>query len=65
MKEWFAKWYPEYQWIDSAQDTAEEVNAFKDKVYYGEVPFGIYAQNYLRFYLGVEEYNKFVKAFNN
>lgn len=65
VKEWFAKWYPEYQWIDSEQDTAEEVNAFKDKVYYGEVPFGIYAQNYLRFYLGVEEYNKFVKAFNN
>ena len=65
VKEWFAKWYPEYQWIDSAQDTAEEVNAFKDKVYYGEVPFGTYAQNYLRFYLGVEEYNKFVKAFNN
>lgn len=64
VKEWFAKWYPEYQWIDSEQDTVEEVNAFKDKVYYGEVPFSTYAQNYLRFYLGVTEYNKFVQDFN-
>lgn len=64
VKEWFAKWYPDYTWIDSEQDTAEEVNAFKDKVFYGEVPFDAKAQNYLRFYLGVEEYNKFVKEFN-
>jgi hypothetical protein len=64
LKEWFATWYPEYQWTDSEMATAEEIAALKDKVYYGEIPFSLRVQHTLRFYLGVDEYNKFVKEFN-
>ena len=64
VKEWFAKWYPEYTWIDSAQDTDAEVAAYKDAVFNGETAFDKIAQSKLRFYLGVEEYNRFVKRYN-
>lgn len=64
VKEWFAKYYPEYTWVDSVQMTDEQVNKMKDDVFYGDRPFRNKEQAALRFYLGVEEYNKFVKAFN-
>lgn len=64
VKEWFAKWYPEYTWIDSAQATDAEVSAYKDAVFNGEKAFDKIAQSKLRFYLGVEEYNRFVKLYN-
>ena len=64
VREWFAKWYPEYTWIDSAQDTDAEVAAYKDAVFNGETAFDKIAQSKLRFYLGVEEYNRFVKQYN-
>ena len=64
LKEWFAKWYPEYTWIDSAQATDAEVAAYKDAVFNGEKAFGKIEQSELRFYLGVEEYNRFVKLYN-
>lgn len=64
VKEWVAKWYPEYQWIDSAQWTDAEVAEYKEQVLNGETPFDEKAQATLRFYLGVEEYNRFVKLYN-
>lgn len=64
VKEWFAKWYPEYTWIDSAQATDAEVAAYKDAVFNGETAFDKFVQSKLRFYLGVEEYNRFVKLYN-
>ena len=64
VKEWFAKWYPEYTWIDSAQATDAELAAYKGAVFNGEAAFDKIAQSKLRFYLGVEEYNRFVKLYN-
>ena len=65
VKEWFAKWYPDdYTWIDSAQATDAEVAAYKDAVFNGETAFDKVAQSKLRFYLGVEAYNAFVKLYN-
>lgn len=64
VKKWFAKWYPEYTWIDSESMSDKEVAALKDDVAKGGTPFGVRVQNTLRFYLGVEEYNKFVQLYN-
>lgn len=65
VKEWMAEYYPEYQWIDSEWETNEEVERMKDKVYYGEKPFGAIAKMYLRANLGIDAYNAFVKRYNN
>lgn len=64
VKEWFAKWYPEYTWIESVQMTDAEVSKLKDDVLYGDKNFDARAQATLRFYLGVTAYNAFVKQYN-
>ena len=65
LKEWFAKFYPEYKWIDSEWETDEEIEALKDAVYNGEREFGIREKNVLRVNLGMVKYNEFVEAYNN
>lgn len=64
VKEWFAKWYPEYEWIDAAWETDEEIAELKDKVYNGDIEFSAVVQDKLRANLGVAEYNKFVQEYN-
>ena len=65
LKEWFARLYPEYTWIDSAWETDAEIEELKDKVFNGDVPFGVVERNILRANLGVEKYNEFVNKYNN
>lgn len=64
VKEWFAKWYPEYEWIDAVWETDEEIAELKDKVYNGDIEFSTSVQDKLRANLGVAEYNKFVQEYN-
>ena len=64
LKEWFAEWCPDYQWIDIKWMSDEELKAYKDDIYYGDRQFGRAEKFILCTYLGVDEYNKFVKAFN-
>ena len=64
VKEWFAKFFPEYKWVDSAELSDKEVDALKERVMNGESPFDDRNQAVLRFYLGVEEYNHFVTLYN-
>jgi hypothetical protein len=64
VKAWFARWVPDYQWADSACMSDAEIAELKEKVMYGDVEFSPLNQKILRFHLGVDEYNKFVKEFN-
>lgn len=64
VKEWFAKWCPEYQWIDVQWESDEWLAKFKDDIFYGDIDFNASARFRLCAYLGVDEYNKFVKVFN-
>lgn len=65
LKEWFAKYYPEYTWIDSAWETDAEIESLKDAVFNGDVKFDNRVKNILRVNLGVVKYNEFVEAYNN
>ena len=64
LKEWCAEWCPDYRWIDIKWMSDEELKAYKDDIYYGDRKFGNAEKFILCAYLGVDEYNKFVKAFN-
>lgn len=64
VKEWVAKVYPDYKWTDSAELSGKEVDELKERVMNGDSPFDDRNQAVLRFYLGVEEYNRFVKLYN-
>ena len=63
VKEWYAEWCPEYTWIDVRFDDSEMAK-LKDDVFYGDVMFSNSAKFRLCVYLGLEEYNRFVKQFN-
>lgn len=64
LKEWFAEFRPDYTWIDAQWMSDEDFQKYKDAIYYGDRDFNSYAKFMLCVYLGVDEYNKFVKAFN-
>ena len=64
LKEWFAKWFPEYTWVDYPWDTDENINKLKDDVFYGDIPFSDKVKRKLQIHLGVEAYNTFVKQYN-
>ena len=64
LKEWFAEFRPDYTWIDAQWMSDEDFQKYKDAIYYGDRDFNSYAKFMLCAYLGVDEYNKFVKAFN-
>lgn len=64
LKEWFAKWFPEYAWTDYNWDTDENIQKLKDDVFYGEIQFTINVKRKLQSHLGVEAYNAFVKQYN-
>lgn len=65
LKEWCAEWCPDYRWIDIKWMSDEELKSYKDDIYYGDRQFGASEKFILCAYLGVDEYNKFVKRFNN
>ena len=64
LKEWFAKWFPEYTWIDYNWDTDENIQKLKDDVFYGDIQFSDNVKRKLQSHLGVEAYNAFVKQYN-
>lgn len=65
LKEWFAKYYPEYKWVDQQFESDESVNALKDAIYNGEHKFGEREKNILRVNLGLVRYNEFIEEYNN
>jgi len=64
VKEWFAKWYPSYQWIDANFMSDAEIKKLCDDIYYGDIQFNTQNKSTLQVYLGVEGYNEFVKKYN-
>ena len=65
IKEWVAEWCPDYKWVECTWMTDDELAKFKDDIFYGEIPFDDTNSAILQGYLGIDEYNKFVKKFNN
>lgn len=64
LKEWFAKWFPTYQWHDITFMTDAQVKELQDKVFYGEIPFSIRIKSILLVHLGVDAFNEFVTQYN-
>lgn len=64
LKEWIAKWFPTHQWVDAEYLSDEEVAKLSDDIYYGDKPFKQDDKLTLQIYLGVEQYNAFVKRYN-
>lgn len=64
LKEWTAKWIPDYEWIDSPELSEIKIKEFTDKIFYGETPLDNRNQPYLRYILGLDGYNDFVKRYN-
>ena len=64
IKEWLAKWAPDYKWVDVGWMSDAEVAKLKDDVFYGEKPFNAINKEILEIHLGVDAYNEFVKAYN-
>lgn len=65
LKEWVAKWFPDYRWKDVNWMSDERLKKFMDDIYYGDIPFNRVNSRILKGHLGIDEYNKFVKKFNN
>jgi hypothetical protein len=65
LKEWAGKWVPDYKWIDVKWMSDEEFEKFKDAIFYGDIRFDRMNMFILRFHLGVDAYNDFVKKYNN
>lgn len=67
LKELVAKWSPDYEWIELPDYwfTDEQVEALKERVYYGEVDFTNFRKTLLMNNLGLVEYNKFVEWYNS
>lgn len=64
LKEWFAKWYPSYQWKDIKFKTDEEIKKLQDDIFYGDKMFTDEYKNILQVHLGVEGCNEFIKKYN-
>lgn len=65
LKEWIAKWFPDYRWIEVKWMSDEELAKFKDDIYYGDIDFNSDNRTILKAHLGIEAYNEFVKKYNN
>lgn len=64
IKEWLAKWAPDYKWVDAGWMSDVDVAKLKDDVFYGEKPFNALNREILEIHLGVDAYNEFVKKYN-
>lgn len=64
VKEWLAKWAPDYKWVDVGWMSDADVAKLKDDVFYGEKPFNLANMEILKIHLGVDAYNEFVKKYN-
>lgn len=64
LKEWVAKWCPDYTWVDVKWMTDAELAKFKEDIFYGDIDFNANRKFILCAHIGPDEYNKFVKAFN-
>jgi len=64
LREWVARVYPDYQWIEPEWKSDEEINQLKEDIYYGQKDFTIQYKILLQTYLGPEAYNEFVEEYN-
>lgn len=63
-REWVAKWFPQYEWIEPKWMSDAELKEYCDSIYLGQLNFSKRAMSVLRLNLGLEEYNKFVEKYN-
>lgn len=61
---WVAAWCPSHTWVEPTWADAGAVAQFKEAVYLGDKPFTSIVKFRLCAYLGVTEYNKFVREYN-
>lgn len=64
LREWVAKLWPDYQWVEPTWKTDEEINQLKDDIYYGQKDFDIKNKILLQSHLGTDAYNAFVEEYN-
>lgn len=64
LKEWVAKYFPDYKWVDTPWMTDEAIKELKDAIYYGEKDFNGFNRSLLETALGVDAFNEFVKEYN-
>jgi hypothetical protein len=64
LREWVAKWYPDYVWTEPSWMSEEALKNLMDDVFYGQTDFDDRIQSVLRANLGIEGYNEFVNKFN-
>lgn len=64
LREWVAKVYPDYRWIEPDWKSDEEINQLKEDIFYGQKDFVIQYKILLQTYLGTDAYNAFVEEYN-
>ena len=64
LREWVAKVYPDYQWVEPDWKSDEEINQIKEDIFYGQRDFVIQYKILLQTYLGTDAYNEFVEEYN-
>ena len=64
LREWVAKVYPDYQWVEPDWWSDEKINQLKDDIFYGQKDFKIEFKILLQTYLGTDAYNAFVEEYN-
>lgn len=64
LREWVAKIWPDYQWIEPTWKSDEEINQLKEDVFYGQKDFDTYVKIILQSHLGTDAYNAFVEEYN-
>ena len=65
LKEWVAVYCPDYKWVEPEWKSAEEIEALKNAVYWGDKPFDMKNKMILSGHLGLDGFNEFVKKYNN
>lgn len=63
-KEWVMEWFPEHEWHEPSWMSDEELRAYSDAVYFGDVDFSDARKAALCATLGVAAYNDFVNKYN-
>lgn len=64
LREWVARVYPDYQWIEPDWKSDEEINQLKEDIFYGQKDFTTQYKILLQTYLGTDAYNAFVEEYN-
>lgn len=64
LREWVAKVYPDYQWVEPDWKADEEISQLKEDIFYGQKDFKIQYKILLQTYLGTDAYNEFVEEYN-